>query len=682
MKRTLSGVWVEKPFSAYRGDGPYVFVCYAHEDSDAVFHEIAQLNDYGVNVWYDEGISPGQEWTNELAAAIQGCARVLFLVTPRSVSSEHCRRELNFAHEEGREVVAVHLEPTEVPAGLRLSLNNRQAIFKHELEDVEFRKRLVRIAHGGGPPPTLATGPDAKSPRSRTGLLVAAVAFVAIAIGVGWLVNRAVGPSEPEVDAPTAGEAVAGQPAPDNSIAVLPFVNMSSDPEQEYFSDGISEELLNLLAKNPKLKVVSRSSAFTFKGKEVDIPTVAARLGVAHVLEGSVRKAGNRVRVTTQLIDAQTDTHLWSETYDRELDDIFAIQDEIATQVVEALNVTLFGMATPRRTIDTEAYTLFLQGRHMGQSDTPEALDAAERLLKRAVAIQPDYADAWIWLADVYVGRRELSLMPAEDANRLAASNLERARVADPENANVYAAMALMDMFVDRDLNAAIRHLERGAALEPTNLFVIDAAATLSLNLGRLEDAEALMEHVAAHDPLCANCLGRLAVTYMLQDKLDEASVVHQRMKQLGAFGADQNLVVALVMLLQGRLEQSLGVWQEANPGPFRVYGETITLYSMGRQGEFAAKFHELKDQYGAEYPTMVARVYAWMGELDAAFEWLDRYQVEHPELGPVIGNHWELLSVELKSLHGDPRWHAHLQTLGIAPEQLAAFQFDFPLPE
>ena len=195
---------------------------------------------------------------------------------------------------------------------------------------------------------------------------------------------------------------------------------MSSDPEQEYFSDGISEELLNLLAKNPELKVISRSSAFTFKGKDIDIPTVAERLGVAHVLEGSVRKSGNTVRITAQLIDAETDTHLWSETYDRQLTDIFAIQDEIAGEVVEALNLTLFGTPATKKEPNLDAYALYLQGRHLAETSarSQKDLEQAQAMLKQALALDPNYADAWIELADVYGSMRFIGAMARDQAQR------------------------------------------------------------------------------------------------------------------------------------------------------------------------------------------------------------------------------------------------------------------------
>ena len=182
----------------------------------------------------------------------------------------------------------------------------------------------------------------------------------------------------------------------DKSIAVLPFINMSADPEQEYFSDGISEELLNLLAKIPELRVISRSSAFSFKGKDIPIPTVAEQLNVAHVLEGSVRKVGNRVRITAQLIEARSDTHLWSETYDRTLDNIFATQDEIAGTVVAALKLTLLGDAPMAEEIDPQAYTLYLQARYILNTSESNQFEQAEQKLRQALEMEPAFMPA-LW---------------------------------------------------------------------------------------------------------------------------------------------------------------------------------------------------------------------------------------------------------------------------------------------
>ncbi|MBK5097485.1 MAG: adenylyl cyclase, partial [Gemmatimonadetes bacterium] len=215
--------------------------------------------------------------------------------------------------------------------------------------------------------------------------VLALVGMTALLAGT-WYVGRQSAPASDADVAVGVSEA---------SIAVLPFADMSPDKDQEYFSDGVSEELLNLLAKIPELRVASRTSAFSFKGETLEISEIAERLDVAHVLEGSVRKDGNQVRVTAQLIDARSDTHMWSETWDRTLDDIFAIQDEIAADVVAQLKVSLLGAAPTVEATDPEAYALFLQARQLGRQFTAEGYERSNSLYEQALEIEPEYAAAW-----------------------------------------------------------------------------------------------------------------------------------------------------------------------------------------------------------------------------------------------------------------------------------------------
>jgi TolB-like protein len=234
----------------------------------------------------------------------------------------------------------------------------------------------------------------------------------------------------------------AAVPVPEQSIAVLPFVNMSEDKANEYFSDGISEELLNLLAKIPQLQVTARTSSFSFKGKEVAIPEIARTLHVAHVLEGSVRKSGNSLRITAQLIRAGTDTHLWSQTYDRKLDDIFAIQDEIAADVVKQLKVTLLGAAPKARTTDPEAYALYLQARQLGFRLTADALKQADALYRRTLEIDPRYAPAWAGLAENVDQSVSLGLLSGKEGFDRGRESALKALVLDPDYAPAHASSA------------------------------------------------------------------------------------------------------------------------------------------------------------------------------------------------------------------------------------------------
>jgi TolB-like protein len=389
---------VHAPFPAYRGEDPYVFVCYAHEDAGVVYPELQRLQDAGVNVWYDEGILPGSEWTQQLADAIEGSIQFLYFVSPSSVASRNCRNEVQLALDHDATLVSVYLEPTEMPGGMKLTLGLAQAVMKYQLTAKDYARKMSDALSIS---PTLKEGATNASPAFRSWKLpwlIAGCVTVALLATTAYWWNRQIASPPP----PGAKQIV--ETARATSIAVLPFTNMSSDPEQEYFSDGMSEELLNLLARNSDLKVISRSSAFSFKGKDVDMPTLVAKLGVSHILEGSVRKSGDTIRITAQLIDALNDSHLWSQTYDRKLDDVFAVQDEIAANIVSVLNATLTGRAPTARVSNPEAYMLFLQARHiLGLGNfSVEEFSRAQALLEQALELDPNYVRALTELARLY----------------------------------------------------------------------------------------------------------------------------------------------------------------------------------------------------------------------------------------------------------------------------------------
>ena len=312
------------------------------------------------------------------------------------------------------------------------------------------------------------------------GLIVVALAFI-LADRL-WLSSRLAeqpaAPAEVVTEFVQTPEPEPAEPQyPPNSIAVLPFVNMSDDPGNEYFSDGISEELLNLLAKIPELRVISRSSAFSFKGKDFDMPTIAAQLNVAHVLEGSVRKAGNQVRITAQLIEASTDTHLWSETYDRTLDDIFSIQDEIAEAVVDVLKLTLLGDAPKAKPTDPEAYALYLQAVHVGDRATNVALEQSDVLLKQVLALDPNYARAWRLLARNYAAQAENRSLPRQEGLALASDAITQALAIDPNLAEAHSWFGMFVVLHEGDLAVAAQHIQRGLSWEPKNAICLSHSA-------------------------------------------------------------------------------------------------------------------------------------------------------------------------------------------------------------
>jgi TolB-like protein/Tfp pilus assembly protein PilF len=503
---------VEKPFSAYRGDAPYVFVCYAHEDAESVYGEIGWLHGYAVNIWYDEGISPGLEWTEELASAIQGCTKVLFFVTPNSVTSEHCRRELNFAHEEAREVVAVHLQPTQVPAGLRLSLNNRQAILKHELSEEEYRQRLMRVTHAGAGHASIPV-PASRTRSSRRGLWLASAAIAACVVAAATWLWEAQDKSSADAESITAieVEALTSPEVLHKSIAVLPFDNLSLDPENAYFAAGIHEEILNQLAKISDLSVIARTTMLRYADTDKTVPEIGGELNVRTVMEGSVRYADDRVRITAQLIDAGSGAHLWSEAYEDRLEDIFAIQLSIATKIARTLEAEFSAdertrIAT-RATDNPEAYAHYLRavsgwGNYAPTGPMHEAVDAA-------ITLDPEFAAAWAFKAFLHAmeaiagGAFVGPDFGVEDQRRFAALAAEHALQAlelDPDQARAHWALASVQR-LNRDWQAGQRSIDRAYAINPNDYIVLNAAAWNSLGRGEVGRGVQLMQRSVALNP-------------------------------------------------------------------------------------------------------------------------------------------------------------------------------------
>jgi TolB-like protein/Tfp pilus assembly protein PilF len=464
----------------------------------------------------------------------------------------------------------------------------------------------------------------------------------------------------------------------DKSIAVLPFVNMSADADQEFFSDGISEELLHLLAGIPELRVISRSSAFLYKGKDIDIPTIAEQLNVAHILEGSVRRSGKRVRITAQLIDARSDTHLWSATYDRTLDDIFSTQDEIAAEVVEQLKLTLLGNNAPRvRQTDPAAYALFLQARHFRLQGTADAYEKAQQLYQEALGIDPDYPPAWEGLAEIYVFQALYGFRPVDESYRLAREAINKALAIDPQFGVGVAGLGWIAILYDHDTAAAARHFERAYMLNPTDLDVISGVAYLAESIGRMDAAIAFKEYAVARDPMGPVGHLDLAGIYLDAGRLEDAEVSIRIGLTLRPEHVGAHYRLGMASLLKG---DALAALEAIEQETFDVYRLTLLAaahYELSHQHESDGYLNDLIDNHATEAAYQVAGVYAWRAENDRAFEWLDKaLQNNDQGLSAIVSNFW------LKNLHDDSRWQPFLAKIGKSDVQLAAIKFDVRLPE
>jgi adenylate cyclase len=424
------------------------------------------------------------------------------------------------------------------------------------------------------------------------------------------------------------------------SIAVLPFVNMSGNVENEYFSDGISEEILNQLAKLSQLRVSSRTSSSCCKGKEIDIPTVAERLGVSTILEGSVRRVGNRVRITAQLIDAESDSHLWSEVYDRELEDVFAIQDDIATSIVDALKVTL----SPKQrralqyvaTSNAQAYDYYLRGHNYFYEMTRRGFQHAIAMYRQAIEVDPRYAAAWAGMADAYSELYRYAIDTPENA-AMAVEASGRAVELDPDSAEAHTSRGIA-LSIDRRDDEAERHFEAAIALDP-NLF--DAYFLYGRYCGtrrKFEQAERLYLQAAQLEPDNYNPVINLAMTYNALGRKQEEMEVRQRGLKL----MERHLQLA------------------PDDARARYFG-AINLAALGERDK-ALEWADLAlqtDENESNVLYNIACVYAQLGESERAIALLER----------AVGLGWRdrawlETDTDLASLREVPRFKALLQLM------------------
>ena len=455
--------------------------------------------------------------------------------------------------------------------------------------------------------------------------------------------------------------AAAPAPAAVASIAVLPFVDLSETKDQEYLTDGLTEEISNSLAKLPQLRVTGRTSSFQFKGKNEDVREIGRKLDVASVLEGSVRKEGRRVRVTTQLVKTADGFHIWSETYDRQLDDVFALQDEIARSLASALSRTLVGAKAGGHVPDAEAYNLRLQAlyllRRQRESDTAKA----RALMEQAVAKDPEYADAWDALAVVHIREFEAAQTFAAKQTALGLQQraLDRALELDPGLPAAHARLARLKR-LQWDFVGADQSMKRALELAPGSSYLLSYAAGFASSMGRFDEAIALQKRSLESDPLSLTDLYNLAFRYLAAGRGPEAEAATRKYLELNPEGYGAHAQLADALMLQSRFAEALAEYdKEADPSG-RLTGRAEAQFSLGDRAASDASLQELVSKYG-DQAKAIAEVHAWRGEVDQAFVWLNRAYDRHDS---------DLVYLKpayfLKGLHGDPRWSALLQKVGL----------------
>jgi len=440
-----------------------------------------------------------------------------------------------------------------------------------------------------------------------------------------------------------------------SSIAVLPFADLSPSQDQQYFIYGLTEQLINNLARVPELRVVGRSSSFQFKDKNEDLRTVGRTLGVATVLEGSVSREGDRIRIRAELVKTADGFQLWSETYDRKVDDIFAVQDEIARAATGALQLKLSGTnaATTERVTNAQAYEAYLRAQYFTTRGRDKAtLDNALTYAEQAIKLDPKYAPAWAVHSYILDTMGDVGLIDPESAFRRARDEAERAIELDASGPSGYLALAWVQIVRDWNWDGAELSLNKAAELQPGSASIFRFRSFLAHSQGRLKEAIGFHEQAIALDPLFASSHSYLAFLFYCAGQYDMALLSAQKALELNPQKTSDHFTRGEVFLAQGHLQQSLAE-MEQEPGPYwSLTGKALVYHALGREQDSNAALTQLINQYQRSAAYQIAEIYANRGNSDLAFQWLNRaYQQRDGGMRSLK------IDPLLKSLHKDPRY-------------------------
>jgi len=703
-----------------------VFLSYASQDAEPARRICEALRAAGIEVWFDQSeLRGGDAWDLKIRRQIRECALFIPIISAQTTSRPEGYFRLEWAVADQRTQmiarnkafiipVCVDSTPDSVPDLPESFARVQWTRLPDGTTPPAFCQRIATLlgisavpaatAPAAAPTPGLtprqsALAPSSAAPlnsplpaqRGRSALWTAlGIALLVLVIGAiafkPWRLiatrsavnangHAAASPTATEdaefgtsrrSDAPGAAALLISEggvgAAPERSIAVLPFTDMSEKKDQEYFSDGLSEELIDLLAKVPDLRVPARTSSFYFKDQHATIAEIAKALSVTHLLEGSVRKAGNTIRVTAQLIRADNGYHLWSETYDRDLKDVFKVQDEIAGRVVEQLKLTLPAAASTStaRTANTAAYNEYLLGKKFFDQPTPEAYKSAVEAFSKATALDPGYAAAYARLAMAEGSLGDLIGDPSALARASAAA--ERAIALAPGSADGYSARASLRSTFLWDWSGASADFNKALAIDPNDSDTLFSYSSLLGTKGQLADALLELDKAIRIDPLVATYYSLRGRLLFYSGNLPAARDAYQQLLRINPAHPHANVDLATIDLMEGRPEQALVELQQSGAPGWRLIGTAMVEYSLGHQDKSQQALDQSIATAAPFAAYQIAEVYAWRGEKDQAFQWLERAYVQHD------GGLTEVkIDPVLASLRTDPRYQTFLVKMKLA---------------
>jgi TolB-like protein/Tfp pilus assembly protein PilF len=665
-----------------------VFISYASADKTAADGICAALERDGIVCWIaPRDVTPGAFYADAIVQAINSARVLVVVLSLNSAGSQHVLREVERASAKRRSLVAFRLDGTPLPTGLEYFLSASHwldasaepteralpALVDAVRRLLESPEKLPIDTSFGNVPRANANGGDAVVKRDLSRSLSKRLWIVAVAVAVMLLAAMTVtlfhskqvpvATTSAPATTPLPASALVAIPITDKSVAVLPFADMSEKRDQEYFSDGMAEEIIDLLVKIPDLRVPARTSSFYFKGKPTKIPDIARELGVANVLEGSVRRSGNHLRVTAQLVRADNGYHLWSETYDRQMTDVLVVQDEIAIAVVKALKASLLDAPVARSVTATgsEAYTIYLQGRSLFEtagfaSGTSKAIE----YLEQSTHLNSDFAPAWATLSRAYVANYlDNGVGTYAQVRGAAHGAAERALKIDPLMAEAHIAMARV-LTIDWNWQGAQRETDRALELDPASADVARNAFYLSLQLGRFDEGIEHAKKATVIDPVNYYNYMRLGDAEYYGGKLAESEADYRKAVELQPNADGLHSSLALVLLAEGKHDAALAEVSRVADDTERELTLPRVLYGVGRKEDADRALAIADSKYSAKWPFEIGVLYASRKDFDRAFLWWDRAYREHS--GSLVILKLAPLDSGAKELSSDPRFKALLR--------------------
>jgi TolB-like protein/tetratricopeptide (TPR) repeat protein len=647
---------------APEGSSRLVFLSYASTDLETANSVCRFLENRGVSCWLaPRDVRPGTVYADAIVRAINDARALVLVLSGGATASAHVGREVERAASKRKPIIAFRIDAAPLSPELEYFLSNCQWIDAVTLGMSAALGKLAEAVHQGAGAPWQGALLPASATRWNVRLSIAVAAVLVVSLAVAFAVNF-WSSNHSTAQAPAVATGPASGAISDKSIAVLPFEDMSEKKDQEYFADGIAEEVLDRIAKVPGLIVVGRASSFQFKGKSMDLPSVGRVLGVTYLLEGSVRKEAERVRVTAQLVEARTGEQRWSDRFDSDLADVLGVQDTIAAEIARALQVAVEVNTAPRSTIKSpEALDAYLRGVHSLDRETQESSEAAIAQFQQALTLDPTFAPAAASLAKTYAVIGALGWLPQKVAYERAREAALRAERLDPKSSMPHIVMAEIHVEYDWDWAAADRELQQAFALSPRDSYGAQIACILAGALGRWEEGRQLGIEAVALDPLNADAHLFLGYEiYLRSGHLAEAEQSIRRTLQIDPEYGGGHYFLGEVLTLEGQVEAALAEFQKETPDDGRLVGSALALFAAGHRRESDTQLAAAIRQNEIDWPEGIASVYAFRGEKDRAFEWLNRAYAARDHLYLIKGN------LLFKHLEGDSRYKAFLKKMNL----------------